>query len=386
MKKVVHLIDGRTQTGAISSVKRIIENFSYSDIELTLLAYGAPINFKPNNGNKVAYINLHFPDMLLNYILAPIKRIYLLFPLIFYFWVDIIHLGNYCKNNKIDVIHLHHFSDIFHFGFLRYWGIQPIASIRAIVNKKLFCGIAYKIFRFFTYMNCKKIIGISNATLDALNNQNSKKNVIIYNGIEGLDATYNPQLISETKGSYIVGSVIRFTKLKGIDFFFETMIEFYRCNPKTNIKFLLIAPAKDSKAKTVKNIYLNKLNKLDLIDKLIYFDGFPDYSYIMPYVDILFHTTLCREGFGNVVLEANWFGKPVVSTPCLGVNDIIVSETSGIILSDYSPLNACKKIENLYKNQKLYDSFSKEAYTIAHCNKFSISETVHSLYSVYMKL
>ena len=106
----------------------------------------------------------------------------------------------------------------------------------------------------------------------------------------------------------------------------------------------------------------------------------------MPYIDMLFHPTLEREGFGDVVLEASWFGKPVVSTPCLGVNDIIERDVSGYILTSTDVHEAVDYIYRVYADKDLYVSLSNRSYVIAHLPKFSIANSMCSLHMLYTSI
>lgn len=386
MIKIAHLIDGRTKTGAILSVKRIMKNYSFNDSKLILVSYGAPISSGDNINYEIDYINLIFPKLLSKFVSAPLKRIYLLPILLVAFFFDIPKLGRYCEKNQIDCLHLHHFQDIFQYGFLSRKNIKIISHIRAIVNRKLFGGIPYKLFRKYVYNNSNQIIGISQATLSALNLKDNSKSTIIYNGLEGLDATDHNAISKVKQGSFVVGSVIRFSKLKGIDLFFDTFFKYFESNPQDDVKFLLVAPSGNNDALDLRSELFNRVIDAGLSEKLIYFEYFPDYSYIMPYIDILYHTTLQREGFGNVVLEANWFGKPAISTPCQGVNDIIINGESGYIMNSYEAVEACKLIKTLYDNASMYNDFSQNAFAQAHLDKFNMSETINKLHSIYVNV
>lgn len=383
MIKIAHLIDGRTKTGAISSVKRIMSNYRYDDSKLVLVSYGAPII---DDRFETDFINLSFPQYLTSFVQAPSKRLYLLPLLFIVFFIDILRLKNYCNKNKIRCLHLHHFADIFQFGFLSYLNIKIVSHIRAIVNSNLWGGMPFKVFRKLVYSNSDKIIGISKASLSALKYQENAKTCIIYNGLEGLERAENNEISKLSQNSFLVGSVIRFAKLKGIDLYIDTFFQYYKLHPNDQVKFLLIAPINSIDSELLKYNFFERVRNAGLSDKLIFFEHFPDYSYIMPYIDVLYHTTLQREGFGNVVLEANWFGKPAISTPCLGVNDIIVDGESGFIMEGYNASEACRLINLLYENSSTYTAFSNRAFQIAHSDCFKISETIEKLHRIYMDL
>lgn len=386
MMKIAHIVDGRTKTGAISSVRRIMAHYHYNDQKLILVAYGSPLTKESSEHFQTDFIDLKFPKTLSKFVISPFRYLYLLPNLSIYFFMDIQKLRNYCKVKGINCLHLHHFADILQLGFLKSKDLKIVSHIRAIVNKSLWKGLPYKIFRYFSFRNSNKIIGISKEAIKTLNYPDSSKTVIIYNGLEGLNKSENDSLYEKCKDSFIIGSVIRFAKLKGIDLFFETFFMYFKLHPKSSIKFLLIAPAIDEKAKEIRTSFFKKVKDSNLESQLIYFEHFPNYSFIMPYIDVLYHTTLQREGFGNVVLEAAWFGKPAISTPCKGVNDIIESGRSGFIMEGYSPKEACDYIHKFENDNTEYLHFSQRAFDIAHSQAFSIEKTIELLHNIYINI
>lgn len=385
MKKILHIIDGTTNVGAISSVKRILCNYNYKDSKLILGTYGKKIDFNPGNNNEITYLNLKLPRALSKFKLTLANC--LKAPILFFYYVrDIIWLTRFCKSNNISIVHLHHFVDITQFCIISIFGIKSVAHIRAIVNKGLFHGIPYKIFNWVIYRFASKIIGISTASLSALKGTVKTKECIIYNGLEGLPATPDSCISSKVDGYFCVASVIKFARLKGIFLFFDIIEQFFKMHPNAMVKFLLVAEAPTDDTRILRTKLFSRLKQKNLEDKLVYFEHFPDYTYIMPYIDILLHTTIGREGFGNVVLEAQWFGIPVVSTPCLGVNDIIEDGHSGFLLSSNDATEAINRIFQLYSDKELYNKLSKKGLEIAHQKKFSISKNIDLLHEVYMQL
>lgn len=381
MKTIAHIISGNTKVGAISSVKRIVQNYNFKDSNIILISYGSATKIDNSDNNKSFFVDLKFTISYEKFFIQKWNLLYLIQMFIYYF-TDIVKLNSFCRKNNVSIIHTHHYIDSFHYCIMRIFGYKCITHVRGVLNKELFFGIPFYIYRSMIYLFSNEIIGISSASLNVLNKK-SNKNHIIYNGLEGLSKTINIELENEILGSKVIASVIRFDKNKGIFFLAKTIIEYFNTYSYDNIKFLLIAPIQNENEKICKGRFFELIKSAELIDKVVYFDGFPNYSYFMPYIDILFHPTLEREGFGNVVLEANWFGKPVISTPCLGVNDIIEDEVSGFILSAANTTEAIAQINKLVTNNELYDIFSDNSYKISHQEKFSIKESINQLHEIY---
>jgi len=386
MKTIAHIVCGQTKVGAISSVKRIIRNYSFDDTKLILISYGAPATVPGYpHPEDVYFLNLKNTEYYEKYFAQKWNLVYL-FLTVFSFFTDIFKLSAFCRKQNVSIIHVHHYIDAFHYCILSLFGFKFVTHIRGVLNRKLFLGIPFVLYRFFIYRFSDAAVGISKASLSVLGKENNPKNVIIYNGLEGKEASPNEELQKEVEGSFVVASVIRFKKGKGIFFLAETVVEFFRKHPSENLKFLLIAPIQNDEEKVCRNQFLQILKDHGVYDRFLYFDYFPDYTYFMPYIDLLFHPTLEREGFGNVVLEANWFGKPVVSTPCLGVNDIIEQGVSGYILSSTDVQEAVDCIYRVYADKDLYASLSDRSYAIAHLPKFSIAESMRSLHTLYTSI
>ena len=380
--RIAHLVDGRARVGSISSVKRIVKNYSYSDSHLLIVAFGKPLGkIDGVNEEDIYYVDLkgvtHFIRFFDNK-----KKFWLLFVSIGSFLCDFVRLYKFARRNNIDAIHTHLHLDAI-FCLLTIFKINVFVNIRGIVNRDFLGGIGYYIYRHVVPMFATKVIGISKATIESIQIP-KEKSVLIYNGLEGKISSPNSVLEDLYKKHFVVSSVIRFMKGKGIYFLSDIIIDYFKSYPTDNVHFVLVAPIMNESEIPCKESFFQKLKTNGLIDKISYFDYFPDYSYIMPYTSCLLHTTLKREGFGNVVLEANWFSKPVISTPCMGVNDIIENNKSGFILSDYDSNEAVKRIHQLYADKFLYDTFCMEAYEISHDSKFTIDENLQKLHDLYL--
>lgn len=386
MKTIAHIVWGQTKVGAISSVKRIIRNYSFDDTKLILISYGAPATVPGYpHPEDIYFLNLKNTAYYEKYFAQKWNLGYL-FLTVFSFFTDIFKLAAFCRKHHVSIIHAHHYIDALHYCILRLFGFKFVTHIRGVLNRKLFLGIPFVLYRFFIYRFSDAVVGISKASLSVLGKEDNPKNVIIYNGLEGKEASPNEEMQKNVDGSFVVASVIRFMNGKGIFFLAETIVEFFRKYPSENLKFLLIAPIQNDEEKECRNQFLQILKDHGVSDRFLYFDYFPDYTYFMPYIDMLFHPTLEREGFGNVVLEANWFGKPVVSTPCLGVNDIIEPGVSGYILSSTDVQAAVGCIYRVYADKDLYASLSGRSYAIAHLPKFRIAESMRSLHTLYTSI
>jgi len=68
-----------------------------------------------------------------------------------------------------------------------------------------------------------------------------------------------------------------------------------------------------------------------------------------------------KEGWGIVIIEANYFGTPVIGTNAVGIKDAIIEGKTGLLFERDSSRDLAKKIDYLVKNKRKLNSLSKEA-------------------------
>ena len=65
------------------------------------------------------------------------------------------------------------------------------------------------------------------------------------------------------------------------------------------------------------------------------------------------------EGYGNVVLEAHVFGKPVIISDFVGVKDEVLHYNSGLIFKNGNTLELTNQIKKLLCDKNLKNEFGK---------------------------
>lgn len=78
----------------------------------------------------------------------------------------------------------------------------------------------------------------------------------------------------------------------------------------------------------------------------------------MAMFDVLTHPTY-REGFGKVLQEAMGVNIPIITTDVPGPSEVIENNVSGILCKVQDPEDLCKKMELLYNDAELRESFRK---------------------------
>lgn len=204
-----------------------------------------------------------------------------------------------------------------------------------------------------------KVICISPSIKDILIHYNittNKKTVVFgigsSNGLQLEKYNYTNEIenkVNQIKNNYdlekynfILGSVGRLNNFKGTK---ETVLAFERLQKKYKNICLILVGVKEKKDPISKEINDKILNNPDIIEIGKVNDPIP-YYYLM---DVLSFPTY-REGFGNVSIEAQATGTPVITTDATGsINTILQNETGFLVeIKDVESLeNTIKKcIEN----------------------------------------
>src|SRR5699024_5254360 len=108
-------------------------------------------------------------------------------------------------------------------------------------------------------------------------------------------------------------------------------------------------------------------NNKDII-YLGYIKGPEKYFYIM---DVLIFPTY-REGFGNVSIQAQAAGTPVIASNVTGAKDTIKDGKTGFLVPPKDVESIVEKVTILKKDKNLTKQFNKNARDFVECNFKSI--------------
>lgn len=127
-----------------------------------------------------------------------------------------------------------------------------------------------------------------------------------------------------------------------------------------------------------------KLKKL--ASERITFFGKVDYKYIPSIYkqsDIIVQPALWPEPFSRIILEATYFGKPIIATDVGGNGEGVVDGKNGFLInneiSDWK-----ERLKSLIENINLRKSMSKESGNI-YKKKFSLTNNINKIIEVYGK-
>ncbi|MFQ5798193.1 MAG: glycosyltransferase family 4 protein [Bacteroidota bacterium] len=145
----------------------------------------------------------------------------------------------------------------------------------------------------------------------------------------------------------LLGMVGRFSPGKGHEDFLEAMTILRAKFPK--VRALIVGEA--SLGEHAYEAQIQQRAKESGLDRLVTFTGFRrDIPAIMASFDIFVFPSHA-EAFGDVVIEAMAMGKPVVSSNCDGVADIVLHGQTGLQVPPGSPEALANAIESLIEDE-----------------------------------
>ena len=154
--------------------------------------------------------------------------------------------------------------------------------------------------------------------------------------------------------AFVYGFVGRVNKDKGIN---EYISAFEKLREKYNNIYLALVGNIDDK----NPINSELMNKAQNDDRVIFTGIVPAnevYSY-MSMMDVLVHPTY-REGFGKVIQEGMGMGLPIITTDIPGPSEVIENNISGILAEVKNSDDLAEKMELIYNDENMRNSFAKE--------------------------
>jgi len=209
------------------------------------------------------------------------------------------------------------------------------------------------------YSRTKKIIAISQAVkkyvIDNYNNINVKNIAVIRYGIERKILSNSRKTLNKFKkkynlqGYYVLGVAARLVRQKSIDFLIKSFSEYNKnINPKSKLLIAGKGPLKKELEELVASLNLKKSVK---------FLGFQsDINTFYRSIDV-FCLTSGYEGLGLAILEALVCKKPIITSNCSAMPEIIKQNKNGLLVDHLNTRQLVKAIQAL-EDPKLRNKIS----------------------------
>ena len=307
------------------------------------------------------------------------------------FFLDFLYLRKLILQLNPNIIHVHlPYMELLTFLFLKTLKKKYKFIITKHVDSSLFDGSNRQQESFIgsfignlIYSRAKKIIAISQAVkkyvIDNYNNINVKNIAVIRYGIEyKILSSYTKTLnIFKKKynlqGYYVLGVAARLVRQKSIDFLIKSFSEYNKnFNPKSKLLIAGKGPLKKELEELVASLNLKKSVK---------FLGFQsDINTFYRSIDV-FCLTSSYEGLGLAILEALACKKPIITSNCSAMPEIIKQNKNGLLVDHLNIGQLVKAIQAL-EDPKLRNKISFNSNKLLK-EKFSLPLMIKKTIRIY---
>jgi glycosyltransferase involved in cell wall biosynthesis len=307
------------------------------------------------------------------------------------FFFDFLHLRKLILQINPDIIHVHlPYMELLTFLVLKTLKKKYKFIITKHVDSSLLNGSDRQQESFFgsflgglIYNRAKIIIVISQAVkkyvIDNYNNINVKNIAVIRYGIEYKILSNSTKTVNKFKkkynlqGYYVLGVAARLVRQKSIDFLIKSFSEY---NKNYNLKSKLLIAGKGPLKKELEELVAS-LN----LKKSVKFLGFQsDINTFYRSIDV-FCLTSNYEGLGLAILEALAFKKPIITSNCSAMPEIIKQNKNGLLVDHLNIRQLVKAIEAL-EDPKLRNKISFNSTKLLK-KKFSLPLMIKKTIRVY---
>lgn len=303
------------------------------------------------------------------------------------------------KNNKIDIVHGHSAQVDFWACFM-----SKILNNRKTVYTKHDIRKLQKFesnipkFQYWLLNNyfSDKIIAVSDAIKYQLLDQykiSSRKITTIYNPVDTIKFQPNKddgikirKEIGISANVPLIGCVSRLVSRKGFDIFLRSARIIIQKIP--NAHFLIVGHGKEE------NNLRDLSKKLSIDQQIHWLIGRRDIPDILNAMDIFLFTTLWREGFGIVVIEAMACGLPIICSNVGPLREIVIDGYNGYLpepqhweleVNSANPQPFAEKVIYLLKNPTVARQMGKASRKRCESN-FSAKSIVKQYEDLYRLL
>lgn len=219
----------------------------------------------------------------------------------------------------------------------------------------------------YLYAALQYIIAISNVIRNNIietHPVDPQKVVVVHHGVDlskfnfqHIDKKTQRKEFGYSEKHIVIGIIGRLQASKGYFEFFD-MAALLR-QKYNDVRFLVVGEASHGEEQQAREI-IDRIEKLDLNDIVNYCGYREDIPQVLSAMDIFVFPSHA-EAFGLVLIEAMAMAKPIVSSNCDGVLDIVIDGETGFLVPPKNVAELTKAAEKLIVNNKMRDSMSKKA-------------------------
>lgn len=234
------------------------------------------------------------------------------------------------KQEKVDFVHTNSLKSAFYGAVAaKTAGVPLIWHIRDHIGAPYLKPVVAKAIRLLSRLLPNGVIANSHSTLKALELPQSKKTLVVYSAFA---KAIGDGIAGRDSGAFNVLLVGRLAEWKGQHIVLEAAKAF-KDNPK--VKFWLAGDAlfgeEAYKQQLQDTIAREQLDNVSLLGHV------EDIQGLMGQADLLIHTSITPEPFGQVIVEGMAAGLPVIASNEGGPVEIVVPGETGLLIEPGKP-------------------------------------------------
>jgi glycosyltransferase involved in cell wall biosynthesis len=240
----------------------------------------------------------------------------------------ILRLRSLMRVLDVDLVHTNSLKSDIYGGFAgRLAWVPVIWHVHDSIDENYLPIRVARAFRWLASVMPKYIVANSVSTLTKLHLKRTERTAVVYCGI-GLDGQVDC-ITGRTDNTAIVTMVGRIAEWKGQHVFLKAAAKVLRQQP--DVRFQIVGAPLFGEHEYEKSLH-ELAAELD-IQRSVEFMGFrDDVPDIISQCDLLVHSSIIAEPFGQVVIEGMAAGKPVIATNGGALPEIVVPGQTGILV------------------------------------------------------
>lgn len=293
-------------------------------------------------------------------------------------------LGNVCRKQKVDLIHIHDPSAIV-LAILadKFYDLPPF-----IFSKKTSFPIKQrkKTLYKYNYHKIKKVLCVSKETqkIASAGILDHSKLFTIYHGTNlNTKSTETPFSIREKYGintdKILIGNIGNHIRAKHLETWVDVADTIINKQNRKDFFFIQIGTFTERTAALIQRV-----KELQLENNILFLGYTRDASNFLPQFDISLITSQ-SEGIPQVIYESFYHKTPVVSTNVGGIPEIIDHNINGLLAPMHNYKKLAEHILQLSENPAMQKSFSEHAYDKL-TNKFTTYNMAVQTLDVYNEI
>lgn len=242
------------------------------------------------------------------------------------------------KEEKVDCVHTNSLKSALYGAIAaKKAGIPLIWHIRDHIGTPYLKPVVAKVIRLLSRLLPNGVIANSHSTLNALELPRSKKTLVVYSAFAKAIGNGIGKRDQKDFNVLLVG---RLAHWKGQHIVLEAAKSF---KDKPNVKFWLAGDALFGE-EAYKQELLQKIEK-DNITNVSLLGHVDDIQGLMNTADLLIHTSVTPEPFGQVIVEGMAAGLPVIASNEGGPVEIVVPGETGLLIEPGDPKLLAESIQ-----------------------------------------